>query len=57
MVATVYYTGDLNNKKEEALILVDSDGKLSLSETEVMTDYKVAVGRTEFVTKCAYDSV
>lgn len=54
LVATKYY---YDSNKVEELIHVDSEGRLSLDTSgKTMDDYQVRVGRTEFNTKCSYDT-
>jgi len=52
-----FYQSRGGENKTEELIHVSKDGKLSLdSEGKTMEDYKVRVGKQEFITKYLYDS-
>lgn len=50
-----YESKDGSNKTEE-LIKVDDEGKLSLDERSTMEEYKVRIGKQEFITKYLYDA-
>lgn len=57
LVTTKYYYEKSGSKHVEEYVKVDAEGRLSIDPSKIVTDYKVKVGRTEFMTKCIYDAV
>jgi len=57
IVPRYYYQGANGSTMLEELVLVGSDGSLSLDKKRTMADYKVYSSRQEVITKCMYDAV
>lgn len=58
LVTTKYFYKDSNgNNHVEEFLKVDGKGRITIDSSKIITDYKVKVGRQEFMTKCIYDAV